>query len=371
MTESFAMTTLDPIETLLNTEKLMHKIHSVYIVEPIDQGWIIERLMRDIAAELSNRGILTRIGASDKYSGEDVIFNSRFLVPLSDARAKVNSLFITHVDDKIKEMQLKVSLKGFNSFVCMSPQDADFLAALNGSRSGVTGIELATRDLKVRPMRLAMFSACYEDGRKNEQWITDYFQDKPAAYKQNFVFCFMGWGWEKFCATLGELEMNYEVYRYSRFMPGEYDHYKEVLATMDTLIYLGFDGGAMSVYDGISAGIEVIASNISYHRDLGDSVMLFDDRSGFFRELCRLHARATARKEALQRRSIVAYTDHLVAHWESLLRGHPLTGDLVAPNPLGPIEKQTLELFRGHYKKLSLTRIRSAIIRIWQSIFLK
>lgn len=349
----------------------MNQIHSVYIVEPIDQGWIIERLMRDIAAELMCRGIPTRIGASEGYAGEDVVFNSRYLVPLSDARAKVNSLFITHVDDKIKEMQLKASFKGFNSFVCMSPQDADFITALKGGRNGVVGIDLPTRDLKVRPIRLAMFSACYEDGRKNETWITDYFRDKPAAYKQNFIFCFMGWGWEKFCTTLGELDMNYEIYRYSRFTPGEYDLYKEMLPSMDALIYLGFDGGAMSVYDGINAGLDIIASNISYHRGLGDSVTLFDDPVGFFRELDRLHAKNTGRKEVLQQRSVVAYTNQLVAHWNTLLQGEPPARDCVTLDPLGPSEEKTLRMFRGHYKRLSLSRIRSAAIRLGQSIFLK
>jgi len=347
----------------------MQNIKNIYIVEPIDQGWIIERLMRDIAAELNYRGIPTRIGTCGNYAGEEVIFNSRYLVPLSDARAKVNSLFITHVDDTIKEMELKARFNNFNSFVCMSTQDADYVTALKGNRAGVVGINLPTRDLTVRPVRVAMFSACYEDGRKNEKWIIDYFRDKPTEYKESFIFCFMGWGWEKFCASLGDLDMNYEIYRYSRFMPGEYDMYKDILTKMDTLIYLGFDGGAMSVYDGINAGIDVIASNTSYHRGLGDTVMLFDDQSGFFSELDRLHYKSAGRKEALQRRSIDTYTDHLIAHWNTLLRSDTPASDCVATDALSLNETQTLELFRGHYKKLSLSRIRSAIIRAMQSVY--
>jgi len=349
----------------------MLEIQSVYVVEPIDQGWIIERLMRDIATELNRRGIATRIGTSGNYRGEEVVFNARYLTALSDTTAKVNSLFITHVDDKIKEMQLKASFKDFNSFVCMSAQDADFIAALNGSREGVVGINLPARDLNVKPMRIAMFSACYEDGRKNEQWIADYFRDKSAAYKENFIFCFMGWGWEAFCASLGKLEMNYEVYRYSRFTPGEYGLYKEVLATMDTLIYLGFDGGAMSIYDAINAGIEVIAPNISYHRDLGGAVSLFDDQVGFFAELDRLHLKNLERKEVLGRRSVVAYTDHLVAHWCSLFPQNKASEKRAETASLRPNETQALLLVRSHYKGLSLTRIRSAIIRLIQSVYIK
>ena len=135
----------------------MPSIRNVFIVEPENQGWIIERLMRDIAAELASRGIQTRIGKGNQYGGEDVIFNSRYLVALSETRARVNSLFITHVDDRMKEQELRASFGRFNSFVCMSPHDAGFVAALKGDSVGITGIELPARDLAVRPIRIAFF----------------------------------------------------------------------------------------------------------------------------------------------------------------------------------------------------------------------
>jgi hypothetical protein len=338
--------------------------YSVYIVEPADQGWIIEHLMRDISEELNSRGIPTRVGPIKEYKGEEIIFNSRFLQPLFDARAKVNSLFITHIDDKIKELELKYKFDVFNSFVCLSPQDADYIVALKGGRSGVVGIDLPTRDHRVRPIRLALFSACYEDGRKNEKWIAEYFRDKPSAYKQNFIFTFMGWGWEEYAAILGELEMNYEIYRYSRLLPGEYDLYKEKLPLMDALIYLGFDGGAMSVYDGITAGLDIIASNISYHQGLGESVKLFDDREGFFHELDSLYAKNTKRKAVLLQRSIAEYTSQLVVHWNSLLIGQPLDNKYNSLNPLGATELKTLKLYRSHYKRIDFSRIRSFLIRL-------
>ena len=345
----------------------MPQIQSVYIVEPINQGWIIEWLMRDIASELNQRGIRTRIGCSTEYQGEDVIFNSRYLTALSDPRAKVNALFITHIDDSTKEMQLKTSFKNFNSFVCMSPQDADFVAALKTNRFGVVGIDLPARDLKVRPIRLAMFSACYEDGRKNEQWIVEHFYKKTNTYRQSFVFCFMGWGWEDFCAKLSKLDMNYEIYRYSRFTPGEYELYKEILAGTDALIYLGFDGGAMSVYDAINAGINVIVPNSSYHRGLGEAVTLFDDKSGFCTQLDSLQRRQAERREALQRRSVAAYSMQLVAHWNSLA-----FGDTSSVIPVEDVNKQHNEIgalaqFRQHYKTLTLSRLRTAVIRMVQA----
>lgn len=348
----------------------MSDIRSVYIVEPDDQGWIIERLMRDLAAELASRGIPARIGKGGEYDGEDVVFNSRFMTALHDPRARVNSLFITHVDDRIKELELRQNLTRFQSFVCLSPHDAEFVAALKGDWHGVVGIDLPARDLRVRPVRVALFSACYPDGRKNEQWIADYFRDKPPEVRGAFVFCFLGWGWESFCAQLALLEMNYEIYRYSRYVPGEYEMYKSVLAGADCLIYPGFDGGAMSVYDALSAGLPVIASDTSYHRDLGSNVRLFADRPHFFAELDRLYSQHASRVEALRARSVSAYTTRLLNHWNELVDGGPggrAHSSSVPAQSVGAREQQTLQSFRENYKHISFTRVRSAAIRWLQT----
>jgi hypothetical protein len=351
----------------------MQPVSSVFIVEPDNQGWIIERLMRDIAARLNARGIVTRIGNGDEYRGEEVIFNSRFLIALSDPRARVNSVFVTHVDDKVKEFELRSALGRFNSFVCLSPHDAEFVIALGGLAKSVAGIELPARESRVRPVRIVMFSARYEDGRKNEQWIIDFFRDKTAEQRGAFVFCFLGWGWESFCAELAALEMNYEIYRYSRFVPGEYELYKEILPTTDALIYLGFDGGAMSVYDAVSAGVDVIASDTSYHRGLGDSVTLFADRGGFYRELDRLLRRHEDRTSILEQRSIDSYVDRLLAHWQSVVA---FDSGVAAIEPAIRTQRDenhqdTLREFRQQYKRISFSRIRSALIRWLQNLLIR
>jgi hypothetical protein len=344
----------------------MRNISSVYIVEPIDQGWIIERIMRDINAELNARSISSKIGLGVNYNGEDVIFNSRFLTSTSDCRARVNSLFVTHIDDKSKELHFKSISSGFNSFVCMSPHDAHFVAALLGSNLSVCGIDLPSRNLYIRPMRLAIFSACYEDHRKNEQWIIDYFQDRPADYRRNFIFCFLGLGWENFCGRLSVLDMNYEIYRFSRDTPGEYDFYKEILSSMDTLLYLGFDGGAMSIYDALSAGIPVLVPNISYHRGLNDSVTLFDDKSGFFREMDRLNFDRVGLLDSLRARSLSSYVDRLLCHWNSVANGDIDASSNNDGISLSPRNTEALNLYRGHYRRISFTRARTALIRFLQ-----
>ncbi len=345
----------------------MQPLTSVYIVEPDNQGWIIERLMRDLAGELASRGMTVRIGPGSGYRQEEVIFNSRFLSALSEERARVNSLFITHVDDRSKELDLKASFARFNSFVCLSPHDAEYVSALKGDDRGVVGIELPVREVSAPPIRIALFSARYDDGRKNERWLIDFFRNKSAADRGAVTLCFLGWGWESFCEELGELEMSYEIHRYSRYTPGEYEMYKTTLAGCDVLVYPGFDGGAMSVYDGLNAGIEVLASNISYHRGLGDFVALFDDEAGFHRELGRLLERRAARIELLRSRTVSTYATRLLAHWNVQAGAGAQPADSSAPRISAERARQTLEQFREHYKPMSVSRVRSALIRWWQT----
>jgi hypothetical protein len=347
----------------------MSKIKSVYIVEPLNQEWIIEALMRDIALEFNKLGIHTKIGPEKFYQGEDVVFNSRYLSPTFKNSAKVNSLFITHIDDVIKERELKLTFDTYNSFVCLSPEDASFLISLKGSTTNVIGINLPSRSSNVQPLHLALFSACYEDGRKNEQWILDYFNNRPNINRNAFLFSFLGWGWARLCSELDLLDINYKVTRYSRTLIGEYALYKHSLSDVDVLIYPGFDGGSMSIYDAIGAGIEAIVSDISYHKGLEGSVTLFKDRNGFFAQLDRLYNRHSKQQEVLLRRSARNYASTLLSHWNSVLESNKSSSPVDTSSGISSINSEILIKYRSNYKKMSLSRFRSAIIRLFQRIF--
>lgn len=342
-------------------------LDGVYIVEPTHEGWIIERLMRDIAAALGERGIPTRIGPATAYAGEPVIFNSRYLEPFRDERARINSLFITHIDDRVRELELRRTFGQFDSYVCLSAHDADFVTGLRGDSKGVIGLDLPPRDLTVRPYRLGLFSAYYPDGRKNEAWLIEYFRQRPPANRASFTLCFLGADWEGFSRELAELDLNFEIYRYARSLPGEYQFYKEILPSLDALIYVGFDGGAMSSYDAVNAGIELIATNISYHRGLDDGFTLVEDRDEFFTALDRLHERVAHKRATLQARSVTRYVDRLVAHWQSLL------SDAAGPCPPSEAptanQARTVEQFRSRYKPLTYTRLRAGAIRFVLVLF--
>ena len=259
-----------------------NRIKSIFMVEPDNQGWIIEKLMRDIKAECELKDINVSIGISNQYDGEDVIWNTRYLTAYYNRQAKINSLFITHVDDASKALQLSADAKNFDSIVCLSPQEARMTCNLLGRKKGIVGLNLPPRDLTVRPIRLAYMSHYYPDHRKREDWIVEYFTSYNPKAKHSFIFSFLGHSWEGFAKHLDKLDLNYEIVRYAFEMPSEYIQYKERLGLNDYLIYLGNDGGAMSVYDAVCTGIKVICTNGSYHDGLPKSVITFNDKTEFF-----------------------------------------------------------------------------------------
>lgn len=347
----------------------MSKINSIYFVEPQSQGWIIEKLVDDIVEVLDQIGIQSSRGIFSDYSGEDVIFNTRFLSSNSDSRAKINSIFVTHIDDVLKEVQFKFESKKFESIICLSQQDCRLASQLLGREHGLIGINLPPRSVSVRPIKLAYFSSRYQDQRKNEIWLKEYFLNHNPDAKKAFVISFLGRDWERFCEELGDVGVSYEIVQYSTSLSAEYELYKEKLSQNDYLIYLGFDGGAMSVYDGLGAGLRVICPNSSYHQGLSERVELFDEKEDFFAILDELFRQYSDTNHALAERSVQNYVQALLSHWDFLLPGDNVGSEEVdgaiesLHDPLLSSSKE-----KRRYHRLSLSRIRSALIRLFQKL---
>jgi hypothetical protein len=337
-------------------------VRRVFISEPMNVGWVIEKLMRDVAATLNELGVETTIGAPNLYSGQEVAFHSRYLYASEFAAAKVNSLFITHIDDTLKETELKSRIPFFNSFVCMSRLEADLVRALGCPAEQVIGIDLPHRSGVVKRPKVALFSARYEDGRKNESWLTEYFAQRDQNTRNSMVLCLIGHGWESFCERLAALDVSFELYRYGRGMPGEYERQKHILEDADYLIYPGFDGGALCVYDGMAAGLELIVSDNSYHRDLDPSARLFRSKEQFFAYLDEVAARTLQRDAMMQQRSIGPYTRQLLEHWTSVLRGSPGAASNSPEDARAHLEAH--QFYRSHYKFPGLRRIASSVYRL-------
>ncbi len=338
----------------------------IFIVDPANAGWIIEKLMHDIKNELIGRGCDVEIGSPDQYDGQEVIFNSRYLDLYTNKAARINSVFVTHIDDILKEYEVRNFPLIVNSVICMSPSEANVIRGiLNRSNIDVVGIDLPARNLDVNPFKLCLFSACYSDGRKNEKWILDYFNGRDEVFKSSFILQFMGDGWSNFNKDLDRLDLNYEIYRYSLNLKNEYQYYKSKLSDVNYMFYMGFDGGAMSVYDSINANIPFIFPYNSYHLNLDSNSKLFYNKNHFFSILDDLHKMRIERLEALNLRSIVCYVDKLMFSW-----GFPVENESRAIGFLENFDFQCTNK-RENYKNISIKRFISFVFRCYHRIFNK
>lgn len=246
-------------------------------------SWIINKIGDDIKDGLMKSGYQCRIGSIEDYQGEDVCYHlfHNSAVPFKDA--KHNSIFITHTDDKLKEVELVNKKNRFDSFICMSPEDVQFLIELGFDKKKVFGISLPVRNIYVRPISIGIFSACYPDGRKNEAWLLNYCRTHEIAKLVNFVF--IGTGWGKVVSELATLKCSSEWHNVSRTLPYEYQYQQNILSYLDYYMYMGMDGGAMGTYDAYAQCVSLCVTYDGFHKSLPNIDYAFDNEETFHKQL--------------------------------------------------------------------------------------
>ena len=242
---------------------------SVYInITDSTRSWIIGAIAGDIQNELKSKGMQCDLGNGNNYNNHEVCFHMSYAYAKPNHLAKHNSVFITHIDDTLKEILVKTKLNGFDSIICMSSDDAQFLVSLGLPENKVYGLPLPTRSTMVTPIKFGIFSSSYKDGRKNEDWLIKYYKHHP--FLKNVVLSFIGNGWDELVVKLAKEDLSFEWHRTSMDMPYEYQFQQNKLDDLDYYFYLGFDGGAMGTYDAYSRGIKLIIAEGSYHDDIPD-----------------------------------------------------------------------------------------------------
>lgn len=245
--------------------------------------WIMGKIADDIQREVRNLGYECRSGSFDDYDGEEICYHLAYHIAVPIKKAKHNSVFYTHLNDVLKERNI-VSIKDqFDSFICMSPEDAQFLIELGFDKNKVFGKILPVRNTYVKPISIGIFSACYPDGRKNEEWLIDYCSKNKKTQLVNFVF--VGPGWGKVCSELEERGCSFEWHKVSREMPFEYQFQQNKLSSLDYYIYMGMDGGAMGTYDAYAQDVPLCVTYDGFHKSIPNLDYTFDDKQTFFNQM--------------------------------------------------------------------------------------
>lgn len=247
------------------------------------EDWILKILADDIYNGAQKLGIKCNRGSLEEYGGEDICYHMwwRYAVPIE--RAKINAIFITHTDDAFKEKELLSIKDKYDIYIPMSPEDEQFLIELGFDKNKVVGINLPVRNNYVRPLSIGIFSRCYSDKRKNEQWLLDYCKTHPNSKYVNFVF--IGQGWGDFVEELSTYGCSFHWINISRKMPYEYMYQQLELSRLDYYLYMGMDGGAMGAYDAYAMGVKLCISDDGYHKGIPDMEYSFSNRNGFESQL--------------------------------------------------------------------------------------
>lgn len=290
--------------------------YKVYLsIAGVSNTWIIGKIAEDIKFHLEKNGIICDYGSPDNYSKQEICYHLGYAYAKPKIDAKVNSVFVTHVDDKIKENML-VNLKDmFDSFICMSKEDSIFLEQLGFDPSKVFGITLPIRNNYVKPLSIGIFSAWYPDGRKNDEWLLRFCRKYEASRIVNFVF--IGPNWGSFIDKLVDLNCSFEWHNVDSKMPYEYQFQQLKLEKLDYYFYLGMDGGAMGSYDAYSFAVPLLITDDGYHKEIPKIDYPFATYDDFENKLYNIISDHIKRLEFFKNNNAANYTDKLWDIWNN------------------------------------------------------
>lgn len=316
----------------------------------VSSDWIVGTIAKDIKRVLEQEGIACDFGPPEKYKNQEICYHLGYAYAKPFKSAKINSVFITHIDDKIKEQSVASMRDSFDSFICMSTEDESFLTALGIPKEKVFGITLPVRNNYIRPLSLGIFSSHYKDGRKNEEWLTRFCRENESSQLVNFIF--IGPNWGAYLQTIAKLNCSFEWHNVSRTMPYEYEFQQSKLPSLDYYFYLGMDGGAMGTYDAYAYGVKLMITDDGYHRELPFIEHGFESYKGFETSLKNVIQAHENRLTFFKSHSVDKYAMTLFKIWTNSFVGNDI-----------PDNKKVLIKRRGNYFPLTVRRVLGYIKR--------
>lgn len=327
-------------------------MESIFInTHTFSNDWIMGKIAQDIQREAIQLGYKCRCGDIEDYEGEEICYHFSYSMSVPFPKAKHNSLFFTHINYKLMEDHLCSLKNDFDSYICMSPEDVQYLIELGFAKEKVFGKVLPVRNTYIKPLSIGIFSACYPDGRKNEKWIIDYCQENPNSKYINFVF--IGPGWSNVVNKLAEIGCSFEWHNVSRQMPYEYQFQQNKLVSLNYYIYLGMDGGAMGTYDAYAQDIPLCVTFDGFHKAIPDLDYVFDNRETFFEEFNKIVAKQYRRIDFFRTNTPLNYVKWLIGVWNGTEKTLLSQKDIKCISYNSVSEKK-----RSQYYKLNLSQIR-------------
>lgn len=323
-----------------------------------DNSWIIGKLADDTKDYLISSGYSCRIGKESDYDGEEIVYHLNYHYCHPFAGAKHNSVFYTHAVNLEYEFDVEDMKGKYDSYICMSLEDAEYLIELGFDKNKVFGKTLPIRNPYVKPLTIGIFSACYHYYTvKNEDWLVEYCKQNPDAKYIDWVF--IGAGWGKITHQLEAMKCSFEWHNISRFLPYEYRFQQEKLSALNYYIYMGMDGGAMGTYDAYAMDVPLCVTYDGFHKSIPDIDYTFDNKQTFFEQIDKILHKHLRRIDFFQNNTPQNYAKWLLSVWQG-----------AKPENIPEEEKRcltytnVLEKKRDQYYILDKRQIRQIISRM-------
>ena len=219
-------------------------------------GWILYDYAAKLAEHLRPHVREAAVGFQ-QAGGYDVTFHVNYAGLRKIQAPGLHCTMVTHIDtaDKFNlvRSQAMAGVWGF----CMSEETSRRLNTLSGLNRFVSFAPPAMLPAERQRLTVLISGRLYDDGRKNESWVIDFFR---AFKPQDLIVLVMGAGWE------GPLEgLKRDGYAVQHVAQFDRPLYVDWLRAADHLLITGNDEGALSTLDAMLFGVVPIVTAQGYH----------------------------------------------------------------------------------------------------------
>ena len=283
--------------------------------EPLG-GWILADYAEKLAQHLEPYVTEVSISSSQKPN-YDVTFHVNYWGLRQIQVPGLHSTMVTHIDTSEKFALVKAQADAGVWGFCMSEDTTRRLNTFIGTKRFISFPPPAMTSPELHKITVMVAGRLYEDGRKNENWVVDFFASfSPDQLRVQI----MGSGWDTHVARM--VSQGYSVDYYPQF---ERETYLSILKASDYLLVTGFDEGALSALDAILFGVIPIVTAQGYHLEQDAEMLLFSTYDELMRIAIKLQNKI---KEINQQR--LALSD-----WQSFAQRHRDKWQAISTNQLG------------------------------------
>jgi hypothetical protein len=267
-------------------------------------GWILYDYACRLKAELEPYVEMVNLSHTQQ-PGYDVTFHINYVGLREILVPGIHSTLVTHIDTPEKFSLINNHAQSGIVGHCMSEETARRMNALTGTKSFFN----FSPPSMIRPpdnyrKKFIVASRLYPDGRKNGDWIVDFF----SGFDSNDICVrIMGAGWEPYVSLW--CERGYKIEYAPEF---DKDLYIKWLEDSDYSVYTGHDEGALSTLDALLYGVVPICTAQGYHLEQKGEMLLFQTRE----ELHEISSRLKLELEE-RRRNLFRLTD-----WSGFAKKH-------------------------------------------------